>query len=57
MGKKKARIVRQEAENKGSPAESRLRPGKDTVRCLWLQWNHKQTKGPEVGGSSRGQTV
>lgn len=57
MGNKKARVVRQEAGNKGSQAECRLRPGKDVVRCLRGQWNHKQSKGPEVGGSSRAQRV
>ena len=57
MGNKKSRIVRQETENKGSQAQSRPRPSKDMVRCLWLQWNPKETKGQEVGGSSRGQGV
>ena len=57
MGNKKSKIVRQETENKGSQTQSRPRPSKDMVRCLWLQWNPKETKGQEVGGSSRGQGV
>lgn len=49
--------MRQKAENKGCQAESRLRPGKGTGRCLWLQWNHKQTKELEVGGHSGSQRI
>lgn len=49
MGNKKAKIGRQEAENKGSQAEAQ-------ARLPVAQWTHKQTKAPDRGGSRRGQS-